>query len=96
VTSTIVDQHLGSFGQISPEAKKLSSREVAEMIGVTMTNLRKLRSRGDFPEPDGSFTAPDGVWLPGDQAPFWRLSTVRRWKPPQRKPGRPRKKKEQS
>jgi hypothetical protein len=63
-----------------PEARRLVSHEVAELLGYSVVAFRKLRSRGDFPEPDG--------WIDG-RTPYWNKRTVRVWRKPERKTGRP-------
>lgn len=48
----------------------LSSRQVAEKVGVQPATIRSWRRRGKFPEPD---------LLPTPQAPLWAVTTVDAW-----------------
>ena len=48
----------------------LSSRQVAEKIGVKHATIRQWRKRGKFPEPD---------LRPSQQAPLWAEATVEKW-----------------
>ena len=48
----------------------LSSRQVAEKIGVAPATIRSWRKRGKFPEPD---------LQPSVQAPLWAVTTIDEW-----------------
>ena len=57
----------------------LSTREVAELVGVKPASIRRYRVRGTFPEPDGYV----GV------TPWWYRSTVEAWLAKRPPVGRP-------
>lgn len=61
---------------------RLSTREVADLVGLKVDTIRAYVSRGLFPQPDG--------WL--DRTPWWHRGTAEIWQRTQRRPmGRPRK-----
>ena len=51
------------------EPRRLTTREAADLVGVTPASWRSYVSRGRAPQPDGRL----GI------TPWWRESTVRRW-----------------
>lgn len=60
---------------------RLSTREVADLVGLKVDTIRAYVSRGLFPQPDG--------WL--DRTPWWYQRTAEVWQQTQRRaPGRPR------
>lgn len=53
----------------------LSTREVAELCGITSADLRSRLAKGLAPPPDD----PDAEAVPQRRAPRWLASTARRW-----------------
>jgi predicted DNA-binding transcriptional regulator AlpA len=53
----------------SPEVMLLTQKMVAKALSMDVRTLRRLRSRGEFPEPDLRF---------GANLVYWRRETVQR------------------
>lgn len=50
-------------------ARQLTTREVADQLGITPASWRSYVARGDAPAPDGHLGS----------TPWWKQSTVTRW-----------------
>lgn len=55
----------------------MSTRDVAEVLGVAESTVRAYLSRGQMPPADGHFEGP----------PWWRPETIKRWRETRRKGG---------
>lgn len=56
---------------------RMSTRDVAEVLGVAESTVRAYLSRGQMPPADGHFEGP----------PWWRPETIKRWRETRRKGG---------
>lgn len=58
----------------------LGMAEIAELCDMTVSNVKRLRAAGHFPEPDGILA----------MGPYWLRSTITQWKAVPRPAGRRR------
>lgn len=62
------------------EPQPIGMREIAELIGVTLSTVRKHRQRRTLPAPRGEISG----------APFWWDTDIMEWDARRRTVGRPR------
>jgi hypothetical protein len=58
----------------------LSIADVADLAGVEVDTIRKHRTRGTMPPPDGYLAA----------SPWWHRRTIDKWLSTRAEPGRPK------
>lgn len=69
------------LAKLSHVSRQLTTREVADLVGVKVATVRQYITRGTFPKPDGYF----------GPTPWWTPETVTAWIENRRGPGRPTK-----